>query len=138
MENRVYFTIGQASTETGRAKSTIKKSIDSGELSVAEKTARGFKIEASELFRVFPRKTPERSKSNENEQTETVQERIENSILKAKLELSDQRYADAQKTIEDLRSDRDAWKHQATALIDDRSEKKETKARKGLWARLVG
>ena len=138
MENRVHFTIGQASTETGKAKSTIKKAIDSGELSVAEKTSRGFKIEASELFRVFPRKTPERSKSNENEQTETAQERIENSILKAKLELSDQRYADAQQTIKDLRSDRDAWKHQATALIDDRSEKKEAKARKGLWARLVG
>lgn len=138
MENRTYFTIGQASAETGKAKSTIKKAIDNGELSVVEKTARGFKIEASELFRVFPRKTSERSKSNDIEQTETVQERIENSILKAKLELADQRYDDAKKTIEELRSDRDAWKHQATALIDDRSAKQEEKSRKGFWARLVG
>lgn len=138
MENRTYFTIGQASAETGKAKSTIKKAIDSGELSVAEKTSRGFKIEASELFRVFPRKTSERSKSNDSEQIETAQERIENSILKAKLELADQRYDDAKKTIEELRSDRDAWKHQATALIDDRSAKQEEKPRKGFWARLVG
>lgn len=138
MKNRTYFTIGQASTETGKAKSTIKKAIDNGELSVAEKTSRGFKIEASELFRVFPMKSQERSGSNGIEQVETMQERIENSVLKAKLELSDQRYADAQKTIEDLRSDRDAWKHQATALIEDRSAKQEEKPRKGLWARLVG
>ncbi len=138
MKNRTHFTIGQAATETGKAKSTIKKAIDSGELSVAEKTSRGFKIEAAELFRVFPRKTQKRSESNEIEQTETVQERIENSILKAKLELADQRYDDAQKTIDELRSDRDAWKHQATALIDDRSAKQEEKPRRGLWARLVG
>jgi len=66
MKNGTYFTIGQAAKETGKAKSTIKKAIDSGELSVAEKTTRGFKIEASELFRVFPRKTEERSKKHPN------------------------------------------------------------------------
>ena len=136
MENGTYFTIGQAAKETGKAKSTIKKAIDSGELSVAEKTTRGFKIEASELFRVFPRKTEERSENTPIEQTETAEERIENSILKAKLELSEQRFEDAQRTIEDLRSDRDAWKHQATALIEDKSEKNQP--RKGWLARLVG
>ena len=135
MENRTYFTIGQAAKETGKAKSTIKKSIDNSELSVAEKTSRGFKIEASELFRVFPRKTEERSENTPIEQTEIGEERIENSILKAKLELADQRYDDAQRTIEDLRSDRDAWKHQATALIEDKSEKNQP--RKGWLARLV-
>lgn len=136
MENRTYFTIGQAAKEIGKAKSTIKKAIDNGELSVAEKTARGFKIEASELFRVFPRKTGERSKNTPIEQIKPPEERIENSILKAKLELADQRYDDAQRTIEDLRSDRDSWKHQATALIEDKSEKNQP--RKGWLARLVG
>lgn len=134
MENRTYFTIGQAAKETGKAKSTIKKAIDNSELSVSEKTARGFKIEASELFRVFPRKTEERSKNTKNEQTETAEERVENSILKAKLELADQRYDDAQRTIEDLRSDRDAWKHQATALIEDKSEGNQP--RKGIIKRI--
>lgn len=137
MENRTYFTIGQAAKETDKAKSTIKKAIDNGELTVAEKTARGFKIDAAELFRVFPRKTDERSKNTLVEQTETAEERIENSILKAKLELADQRYDDVQRTIEDLRSDRDAWKHQATALIEDKSEKNQPPKR-GFWARLVG
>jgi hypothetical protein len=135
MENSTYFTIGQAAKETGKAKSTIKKSIDNGELSVAEKTARGFKIEASELFRVFPRKTEERSQNTPIEQTETAEERIENGILKAKLELADQRYDDAQRTIKDLRSDRDAWRQQATGLIEDKSEK--NRPDRGLFGRLV-
>ena len=140
MENRTYFTIGQAATETGKAKSTIKKAIDNGELSVAEKTKRGFKIEAAELFRVFPRKTDEQPENTPIEQSETAEERIENSILQAKLELAGERYDDAQRTIEDLkaqvadiRSDRDAWKHQATALIEDKSDKK-----RGVLARLFG
>lgn len=136
MENGTYFTIGQAAKETDKAKSTIKKAIDSGELSVTEKTARGFKIEASELFRVFPRKSEERSENTHIEQTKTLEERVENSILKAKLELSEQRFEDAQRTIEDLRSDRDAWKHQATALIEDKTAKNQP--RKGWLARLVG
>lgn len=136
MENSTYFTIGQAAKETGKAKSTIKKAIDNGDLSVSEKTARGFKIEASELFRVFPRKTEERSQNAQIEQTETIEKHIENSVLKAKLELADQRYDDAQRTIEDLRSDRDAWKHQATALIEDKSEKNQPG--KGWLARLLG
>jgi len=137
MENSTYFTIGQAAKETGKAKSTIKKSIDNGELSVTEKTARGFKIEASELFRVFPRKTGVRSKNGRYEQIETPKERIENSILGARLELAEQRYDDAQRTIEDLRSDRDAWKYQATALIEDKREKSRSHKR-SLWERLTG
>lgn len=136
MENSTFFTIGQAAKETGKAKSTIKKSIDSGELSVSEKTSRGFKINAAELFRVFPKKTEERSENEPKEQTETPEYRIENSILKAKLELAEQRYDDAHRTIEDLRTDRDAWKHQATALIEDKSEK--NPPRKGWIARLIG
>jgi len=134
MKNSTYFTIGQAAKETGKAKSTIKKSIDNGELSVLEKTARGFKIDASELFRVFPRKNLDRSGNSKIEQVETTEKRIETSVLQAKLELAEERYQDAQKIMEDLRSDRDAWKHQATALIEDRSEKPP----KGFWARLMG
>jgi len=99
MKNRTYFTIGQAAKETGKAKSTIKKSIDTGELSVAEKNSRGFKIDAAELFRVFPK----RSENAPNEQVETPQKTVENSVLQAKLEASEQRYEDAEKTIGDLR-----------------------------------
>ncbi len=127
-----YFTIGQASKETGKAKSTIKKAIDNGELSVAEKTSRGFKIEASELFRVFPRKTAERSENAPNGQADTTNDRIENAVLKVRLELADQRYADAQGVIDELRADRDEWRIQFKSLISDKTEKTR---KKWFWQR---
>jgi uncharacterized protein YjbJ (UPF0337 family) len=118
MKNGTYFTIGQASKETGRAKSTIKKAIDTGEMSVSEKTARGFKIEASELFRVFKK----RSENTKIEQTETTSKTIENSTLQAKLDAAQQRYGDAEKTIEDLRerlSKSDDERTRLTTLLTD-------------------
>ena len=127
MENRTYFTIGQASTETGKAKSTIKKAIDSGELTVAERTKRGFKIEAAELFRVFPRKQPERSQQNDNVQSETVENAIENRVMEVKLKVAEERYEEAQGLIEDLRGQRDKWQEQAKAnslLLTDQSAQK--------------
>ena len=85
MENRTYFTIGQAAEATGKAKSTIKKAIDNGELSVAEKTSRGFKIDAAALHSVFPIKTTERSEKRSDEQNETPEKTSANSALEAEL-----------------------------------------------------
>ena len=133
MKNETYFTIGQAAKETGKAKSTIKKAIDTGEMSVAEKTARGFKIDASELFRVFPK----RSKNDTIEQIETPSKTIENSTLQAKLEASQQRYGDAEKTIEDLRdrlSKSDDERTRLTTLLTDQREKP-LEPRKWFWQR---
>lgn len=51
-----YFTLGEASKETGVQKSTLSKALKSGKLSYFEKTSAGYKIEPSELFRIYPRK----------------------------------------------------------------------------------
>ena len=51
-----YLTLGEASKETGVQKSTLSKALKSGKLSYFEKTSAGYKIEPSELFRIYPRK----------------------------------------------------------------------------------
>jgi hypothetical protein len=51
-----YLTLGEASKETGVQKSTLSKALKSGKLSYFEKTPAGYKIEPSELFRIYPRK----------------------------------------------------------------------------------
>ena len=58
-----------------------------------------YQIEPSEALRVFPK----RKETISSDQKETQGNTIENSILQAKLEASEQRYGDAEKTIEDLR-----------------------------------
>ena len=85
MENRQFYTIGQAAEATGKAKSTIKKAIDDSTLSVYEKTSRGFKIEASELDRVFPFLNGERSENRSKKQNETVEKTPLNSALEIEL-----------------------------------------------------
>ena len=89
---------------------TIKKAIDNGDLSVAEKTSRGFKIDASELFRVFPRKTIERSQTVRIEQTETVENSKEIQALERTLKVMEDQ-------LEDVKADRDEWRKQANQLL---------------------
>lgn len=130
MVNGTFLSLGQAAEACGRAKSTISKALSSGELSYVEKTKKGYKIDPAELFRVFPNK---RSEETAVEQSETLKETVENSALQASLEVMEQRLADAEKTIEDLRTRLDAEREerreltaerrQLTALITDQREK---------------
>ena len=47
-------TLNQAAKEVGKAKSTLSKAIKSGKLSAALQEDGSYRIDASELFRVFP------------------------------------------------------------------------------------
>jgi len=141
MKVQQFYTIGQAAEATGKAKSTIKKAIDNSELSVFEKTKRGFKIEASELDRVFPFLNVERTENVQEAQIETSRKAIENSVLRAKFEASEQRYEDAEKTIEDLRarlSKSDDERTRLTTMLTDQRPTFAEPSRKGFWARLIG
>jgi hypothetical protein len=84
------FTIGQAARETGKSKSTISKALKNGTLSAEKKPDGSYQIDAAELFRVFPRKaeeTPENTPDRTNANTTLL---IENTELRAKLEMQDQ------------------------------------------------
>lgn len=50
----VILSLSQAAKETGRSKATISKALKNGVLSYVSKTDKGYEIEPSELFRVFP------------------------------------------------------------------------------------
>ena len=50
-----FFTLSQAAKETCVSKATISRALKDGRLSYIEKTKSGYKIDASELFRVFSR-----------------------------------------------------------------------------------
>lgn len=65
----MHFTLNQAAKETGRSKGTISRYLKNGKLGYIEKTDSGYKIDPSELFRVFPNKKPE---TGTIEQTKTL------------------------------------------------------------------
>lgn len=115
--NPMSYTLGQAAKATGKSKSTISKALKSGIIS-GEKGANGaFKIEPSELHRVFPANSiKEHSKAAEN----TTKEHLETAVKIAQLEV---RLEAAEKRADDLEQDRDSWRNQANALLTDQRPK---------------
>jgi hypothetical protein len=53
MTEQAFFTVGEAAKAARRSKATISNAIKTGRLSVHERAESGYKIAASELFRVF-------------------------------------------------------------------------------------
>jgi len=77
------FSLSQAAKKVGVGKGTISKALSNGRLSYVEKTSAGYKIEASELFRVFPKPGQVRSREqmetpkNTNSETALLREMLE-------------------------------------------------------------
>lgn len=145
----MYLTLGQAAKEAKKSKATISKYIKNGNLSVVEKGKDGFKIDPSELFRVFP---PSEQRTVDNEQSQTLaNSRVLNDSLSVKT------------LIEELQNDKEDYKRrldnaeeritkltetisQQTLLIADMrsasqkaaEEQEQSTRRRGFWDWLVG
>jgi 3-hydroxyacyl-CoA dehydrogenase len=125
------YTLGEAAKATGKSKATISKAIKSGRISASKHETGAFKIDPSELHRVYPptppgdqKETPESPKVNTSESGDL-------KALQARLEAIQERLDDKEAVISDLREDRDKWRQQATALLED-------KRPKGFFRRLLG
>lgn len=129
---------GEAAKLVGKSVPTITRAIKSGKLSATPRKPRGWDIDPSELFRVFPAVTGETNAKPNKLEHETA---IKDSMLQAKLEVMEQRFDDAQATINDLRTRLDAEsaeRRQLTARLTDQSQSTPEPQKRGLWARLTG
>lgn len=113
------YTLGEAAKATGKSKATISKAIKNGRISAVKDETGTFRIEPSELHRVYSAKPLD-------EQLETPIEHHDMSAntgilkeLQARLEAAHERLADKDSVISDLREDRDKWRQQATSLLAD-------------------
>lgn len=121
------YTLGEAAKATGKSKATLSKAIKSGRLSALKDETGTFRIDPAELHRVYPA-TPQ------GEQKETPVNTLETGdyrALQARLEATEERLADKDAVIADLREDRDKWRQQATALLED-------KRPRSWWAKAFG
>jgi excisionase family DNA binding protein len=122
------YTLGEAAKATGKSKATISKAIKSGRISAQKDETGTFRIDPSELHRVYP-------PTVSSEQHETPDSPLETGSLvrelQARLEAAHERLSDKETVISDLREDRDRWRQQATALLSDNRPQ-------GLFKRLFG
>lgn len=125
------YTLGEAAKATGKSKATISKAIKSGRISAKKGSTGVFSIDPSELHRVYPL-TVEQSESS-SPPTQQVNSRDDGLLreLRSRLEATQDRLNDKEAVISDLREDRDRWRQQATALLED-------KRPVGFWQRLFG
>ena len=129
---------GEAAKLVGKSVPTITRAIKSGKLSATPRKPRGWDIEPSELFRVFPAVTDETNVKTNKLEHETP---IQDSVLQAKLEVMEQRFEDAQATIEDLRTRLDAEsaeRRQLTAQLTDQRQTKPEPPKRRFFGLLAG
>ncbi len=126
------YTLNEAAQATGKRKTTIHRALKSGKISAVKRDNGAYAIEPAELHRVFPpvpaERNEERSKQNDVEHLHNDQGmlRIQLETIERERERERQQL---QETISDLREDRDRWRQQATALLED-------KRPRGFWKKL--
>ncbi|MFM7855086.1 MAG: MerR family transcriptional regulator, partial [Flammeovirgaceae bacterium] len=138
--NMTYFTLNEAAKQTGKSKSTISKYLKEGKISYIEKTENGYKLDPSEVFRVFAKIEHE---TGINEQTRTTGEHIEHKVLEKEIELLRERLADKEQENSKLwkRLDAEAEeRRKLTMMLSDMREKtpqNPIERRKGFLATLL-
>jgi hypothetical protein len=111
IRNPMKYTLGQAAKAVGKSKATIHRDIKSGKLSADRQDDGSYRIDAAELFRVYP---PANTGSVSETPGETARETIRNpqetgetKALEAELRLLRERLAEKDELVADLRQERD-------------------------------
>ena len=128
------YTLGEAAKAVGKSKTTLHRAIKSGKISASKTDNGSYIIEPSELHRLFPSVTAGTAgapllRNDTEQQSNTL------GTLRIQMEMQEKERERErtllQETIADLREDRDKWRQQATALLED-------KRPKGFFKRLLG
>lgn len=108
------YTLGMAAKATGKSKTTIQRAIAKGLISATKQTNGRYSIDPSELHRVFPVTS---SDTVAQPSQVDVTRPSDETTLQVKVEALEAMLEREREALTEMRSDRDAWKQQATALL---------------------
>ena len=108
------YTLGEAAKATGKSKTTIQRAGSKGLISASKEKSGRYSIDPSELHRVFPLIHSETVSQPSQVDTSRPQDETPLQMKVQALEAMLEREREA---LTEMRSDRDAWKQQATALL---------------------
>lgn len=108
------YTLGTAARATGKSKTTIQRAISKGLISATKQTDGRYSIDPSELHRVFSAISSDTVA--QPSQVDTTRPPDE-TLLQVKVEALEAMLEREREALTEMRSDRDAWKQQATALL---------------------
>jgi hypothetical protein len=112
----MYESLGKAAAAAGVSKSTILRAIKSHRISAGKTETGDWQIDPAELHRVFPPVPAERAGIDTLERGATPLERDGTAALEAQITGLREIAELLRHQLEDVRSDRDAWRDQASRL----------------------
>lgn len=115
------YTLGMAAKATGKSKTTIQRAISKGTISGNKEKNGRYSIDPSELHRIFP--LVSNDTVSKPSQIDTLRP-IDETPLQVKLEAAEAMLEREREALTEMRSDRDAWKQQATALLGAPAKKR--------------
>jgi hypothetical protein len=126
------YTLGTAATAAGLSKSTIHRAIKAGRISATKNDTGDWSIDPAELHRVFPPVTvePVPLERDATPQLEALVAKLEAEITALK-SVSDL----LRSQLDDVRTDRNAWREQAARLALPAAE---VEPKRPWWKRLAG
>tara|TARA_B110000503_G_scaffold62357_1_gene98775 strand:- start:140 stop:520 length:381 start_codon:yes stop_codon:yes gene_type:complete len=123
------YTLGQAAAACRMSKATISKAVKSGKISAKKNADGSFSIEAVELHRVYPITV----ETVEGERSETPKSTQVNTEISNEMLMLEMKLEAAHQRINDLETDKEAWRLQATRLLAFSHDSK-----RGIISRLFG
>lgn len=108
------YTLGSAAKATGKSKTTIQRAIAKGTISAHKEKNGRYSIDPSELHRVFPMVSTDTVAQPSQVDTSRP---LDETPLQVKVEALEAMLEREREALTEMRSDRDAWKQQATALL---------------------
>lgn len=117
-ENALRFTLSQAAKEAGVSKSTVSKALSTGRMSGERLEDGSFQIEASELFRVFPKRADERGPepfANPSEPQKTPSEPQAVALIRLRADMLEDQL---RREREDRERERDTWNRERETLLE--------------------
>lgn len=135
-KNAMSYTLGEAAKAVGKSKTTLHRAIKSGRISATKADDGAYAIEPAELHRVFPAAVKEQQQE-QHDRNDKEHQGSTLETLRIKLDLlereRDRERSLMEETIADLREDRDRWRQQATALLEDKRPTLVTASRRRWW-----
>ena len=108
------YTLGAAAKATGKSKTTIQRAISKGTISAHKEKNGRYSIDPSELHRVFPAVSTDTVANGSHLDTSRPSNE---TPLKVKVDALEAMLEREREALAEMRTDRDAWKQQATVLL---------------------
>ena len=127
-------TLSQAAEHADIPKATLSRWVKQGKISAERAEDGTLRLDPTELDRIPDiRRSMERHTKQHNSSHEPTYETRLETMMEREMELLREIIHDKERTIEDLRVERDDWKKQAQMLVLTAGEKKEEAPRKRWW-----